>query len=81
MFVTIWDVFFQHVLKLRRVTIRGAQPSARLPEEICLSKGCAGVFPRALRGLSEDSAGLCGVLRDSPRFVGGSDPMLLTLGN
>ena len=44
-------------LKFRRVTIRGAQPSARLSEEICLSEGSAGVSPRALRGLSEGSAG------------------------
>ena len=35
----------------------------------------------ALRGLSEGSAGLCGGLRDFPRFFGGSDPMLVTLGN
>ena len=44
-------------LKFRRVTIRGAQPSARLSEEICLSEGSAGVSQRALRGLSEGSAG------------------------
>ena len=53
------------LLKFRRVTIRGAQPSARLSEEICLSQGSAGVSQRALRGLSEGSAGslrgLCGV--------------------
>ena len=47
-------------LKFRRVTIRGAQPSARLSEEICLSQGSAGVSPRVLRGLSEGSVGLCG---------------------
>ena len=69
------------VLKFRRVTIRGAQPSARLSEEICLSEGSAGVSPRALRGLSEGSAGLCGGPREFPRFFGGSDPMLVTLGN
>ena len=45
------------ILKFRRVTIRGAQPSARLSEDICLSEGSAGVSPRALRGLSEGSAG------------------------
>ena len=43
--------------KFRRVTPRGAQPSARLSEEICLSEGSAGVYPRALRGLSEGSVG------------------------
>ena len=37
--------------------MRGAQPSARLSEEICLSKGSAGVSQRALRGRSEGSAG------------------------
>ena len=36
--------------------MRGAQPSARLSEEICLSEGFAGVSQRALRG----SAGFCG---------------------
>ena len=45
------------LLKFRRVTIRGAQPSARLSEEICLSEGSAGVSQRAPRGLSEGSAG------------------------
>ena len=45
------------LLKFRRVTIRGAQPSARLSEEICLSEGSAGVSQRALRGLCEASAG------------------------
>ena len=62
-------------LKCRRVTIRGAQPSARLSEEICLSEGSAGVSPRVLQGLSGGSAGLCGVLRGSvifSRFFGGS---------
>ena len=34
-----------------------AQPSVRLSEEICLSEGSAGVCQRALRGLSEGSAG------------------------
>ena len=47
----------KNFLKFRRVTIRGAQPSARLSEEICLSEGSAGVSQRALRGLSEGSAG------------------------
>ena len=37
--------------------MRGAQPSARLSEEICLSEGSAGVSERAPRGLSEGSAG------------------------
>ena len=45
-------------LKFRRVTIRGAQPSTRLSEEICLSealggslRGLCGVSPRVLQGL------------------------------
>ena len=42
-----------------------------------LSEGSAGVSPRVLRG----SAGFCGGPRDFPRVFGGSDPMLLTLGN
>ena len=59
-----WEVFVALSLrevgcffKFRRVTIRGAQPSARLSEEICFSEGSAGVSQRALRGLSEGSAG------------------------
>ena len=68
------------ILKFRRVTIRGAQPSASLSEEICLSEGSAGVSPRVPRGLSEGSAGLCGGPRDFPRVFGGTDPMLVTLG-
>ena len=71
------------VLKSRRVTIRGAQPSARLSKEIYLSEGSPGVSQRALRGPSEGSAGS---LRGSAGvrgnfFSGGSDPMLVTLGN
>ena len=72
------------LLKFRRVTIRGAQPSARLSEEICggLSEGSAGVSPRALRGLSEGSAGSRqpspGVRGIFPRVFGGSDPTLVT---
>ena len=34
-----------------------------------------------MRGLSEGSAELWGGPRDFPRFFGGSDPMLVTLGN
>ena len=67
-----------------RVTIRGAQPSARLSEEICLSEGSARlsqgsaeVSPRVLRG----SAGFWGGPRDFPRFLGGSGPMLATIRN
>ena len=37
-------------------TIRGAQPSAGLSEEICLSEGSAGVSPSVPRGLSEGSS-------------------------
>ena len=66
-------------LKFQRVSIRGAQPSARLSEESCLSEGSAGVSQSALRGSLRGFAGLCGVLRDFPRFFGGSDPMLVTL--
>ena len=72
-------------LKFRRVTMRVAQPSARLSEEICLSEGSAGVSQRALRG---SLRGFCGALRgsagdprDFPRLFGGSDPMLVILGN
>ena len=52
------------LLQFRRVTIREAQPSARLAEEICLSEGLegflkasAGVSSRRLRG----SAGTAGI--------------------
>ena len=71
-------------LKFRRVTIRGAQPSARLSEEIRLSEGSEGVSHRALQGLSEGSAGCLRGSAKSARFsevVGGSDPMLVTLGS
>ena len=66
--------------KFRRVTIRGAQPSARLSEEIGLSEGSAGVSERAPRGLSEGSAGS---LRGSGgvRGIFRGFSMLLTLGN
>ena len=73
-----------HLLKFRRVTIRGAQPSARLSEEICLSEGSAGVSQRAPRGLSEGSAGsLWGSagVRGIFRGFRGSDPVLVTLRN
>ena len=59
------------ILKFRRVTIRGAQPSARRSEEICLSEGSAGSLRGLCGGLSEGSAGLCGVLRGSARFPEG----------
>ena len=44
----------RYLLKFRRVTIRGAQPSARLSE---LSQGSAGVSQRALRRLCGVSPG------------------------
>ena len=67
-------------LKFQRVTIRGAQPSARLSEEICLSEGSAGVSPRALRGLSEGSAGsLHGSARVRRIFRGFSGVVTLCL--
>ena len=65
---TVPPKMFMFILKFQRVTIRGAQPSARLSEEICLSEGSAGVSPRALRGLSEGSAGS---LRGSAGFSEG----------
>ena len=46
-------------LKFWRVTIRGAQPSARLSEETCLSEGSAGVSQKALWG---SLRGFCGAL-------------------
>ena len=42
-----------------------------------LSEGSAG----SLRGFCGVSAGFCGGPRDFPRVSGGSDPMLVTLGN
>ena len=42
-----------------------------------LSEGSAG----SLRGFCGVSAGFCGGPRDFPRFFGGSDPVLVTLGN
>ena len=68
------------LLKSRRVTIRGAQPSARLSEEICLSEGSAGVSQRAPRGLSEASAGsLRGSARVRRSFRGFSGVVTLCL--
>ena len=55
------------ILKFRRVTIRGAQPSARLSEEIYLSEGSTGVSQRPLGG-GRVLRGLCGVLRVSAGF-------------
>ena len=60
--VWAFRVLVMFIQKFRRVTIRGAQPSARLSEEVCLSEGSAGVFQRALRG---SFRGLCGGLRGS----------------
>ena len=63
----------------RGTTLREA-PRGNLPlRGLCggLSEGSAG----SLRGFSGVSAGFCGGPRDFPRFVGGSDPMLVTLGN
>ena len=64
-------VLMLRFLKLRRVTTRGAQPSARLSEEICLSEGSAGVSQRVLGG---SLRGFCGALRGSAgvhKFFGG----------
>ena len=44
-----------------------------------LSEGSEGVSLRVLQ--LRGSAGFCGGPRDFPRFFGGSDPMLVTLGN
>ena len=49
------------ILKFWRVTIRGAQPSARLSEEIWLSEGFQGPLRGSLRGFRGVSVGLCGV--------------------
>ena len=60
---------------------RGTTLREALRGNLPLTEGSAGVSQRALRGLSEGSAGLCGGPLDFPRFSGGSDPMLVTLGN
>ena len=56
-----------------------------LSEEVCLSEGSAGVFQRALRGLSEGSAGSlpgsAGVRGIFRGFSGVVTLMLVTLGN
>ena len=64
--------------------MRGAQTSAALRGNLPLrglsgglSEGSAG----SLRGFCGVSAGFCGGPRDFPRFLGGSDPMLVTLRN
>ena len=46
------------ILKSRKVTIRGAQPSAKLSEEICLSEGCQVPLRGSLRGSPRSSAGV-----------------------
>ena len=72
------------ILEFRRVTVRGAQPSAaRLSEEICLSHGSQGPLRGSLRGFCGVSAGLCRGLRGSAGhgLSEGSDPILVTLGN
>ena len=61
------------LLKLRRVTIRGAYPSARLSEAICLSSLC--------EGLLERSAEVCADLQGSMGFSEVLDPVLVTLRN
>ena len=62
LFLVVFCLSLQEkVLKFRRVTIRGAKPSARLSEEICLSEGSAGVSQRARGSLR----GFCGALRGS----------------
>ena len=53
-------------LRFRRFTIQGAQPSARLSEEICLSEGSQGPLRGPLRGFCGVSAGLCGGPRKFP---------------
>ena len=58
------------LLKFLRVTIRGAQASARLSEENCLSEG---FLEASAGGLSEGSARLCGGPLDFLRFPRG-DP-------
>ena len=56
--------------KFRRVTIWGAQPSVRLSEEICLSKGFLEAFAGgSLRGFCGVPAGLCGGPQHFPRIV------------
>ena len=49
---------------LRRVTIRGAQPSSRPSEEICLSEGSSGVS-QGLSGMFRRSASLAILHRKS----------------
>ena len=56
-------------VKFRRATIQGAQPSARLSEENCLSERSQGPLTGSLRGFCGVSAGLCRGLRDFPRVV------------
>ena len=58
-------------------------PEGRHPRGTTLGEALRGNLPlRGLcQGLSEGSAGFCGGPRDFSRFFGGSDPMLVTLGN
>ena len=63
--------------KFRRVTIRAAQPSARSARKFASERalrgslrGLCGVSPRVLRGL-------CGVLRDFPKFFPGAVTLCL----
>ena len=55
--------------KVLGVTIRGAQPSARLSEESCLSEHSQGPLRGSFRGFCGVSARLCEGPRDFPRVV------------
>ena len=66
--------FLAQLLKVRRVTIRRAEPSARLSENIWLSEGFSLASARV-------SSRVCRGLQGSTGLGEGSDPVLVTLWN
>ena len=72
--VRAWEL--ANVLKLRMITIQGAQFSPRLSEEICFSEG---FLEATAGGLFEGSSAR--VLLGSAGFGEGIDPMPATLEN
>ena len=61
------EYVLRNISKVLELSIRGAQPSSRLSEEICLSEGSPGVSPRVVRG---SLRGFYGALRGSAGFRG-----------
>ena len=57
------------ILKFQRVTIRGAQPPRGSPRKFASQRALRGSLTGLCAGLSEGSAGLCGILRGPRDFA------------